>query len=855
MRRFVTSVLFLLFAIPFGASISGCHHAVAPTYCNGENSGVQVGQTTTLDLEPRLTGISLNQGQIGQANQPSGKDCKGNAASVTGTVYATSNISIADVQPNSGRLCGGSWNRNTGGGIADFTFCTPTTQSGIAYLTASSGGVVSNPIPVFIHPVVTSIVLGPAGNCTTDPASNCTYDTTQANGCSPTPAVLPAGVSVYNGLQCVSQGQSTQLVARAYGAVAAFAITSYSITAGTATFHTSAQSLAAGEAVTLSGFPTSIFLNGQSVTVLSAGLTTTTFEAAVTGATTVASTTEAGSGTGPSTGVNNISCLVGPLTFSAQNASTVTIDNTQTIPGLATAAQPGSTTINAAISQASSTAGFFATCPPASIVFTATGSTTAPTAPITVNQNQTATFTTTVTDTRGNPITSLPLTYISTTPTTLPIASNNITPPYPGSAAITANCIPPNCNSAPFNEIGLYGTGVSISSNPIQINAVGTNFNTVLYMASSNSQYLLPFDFTLTTQAAPIRLPYVPNSFQLSTDQTSIYMGTPNEIMVFSTTNNSLAKEDASISGTVLSVSPDSSLVVITDPVRQLIYLYSSGYSITGEYGGVGVSATWSADSQTVYIPTTDGRLLVYSRFTGWTSIPLTTPATNVAVTVPNAGIYMAQTSSIDVRTNCPVTTISGTGLNQTTTNVFYPDLGPVAVPATSVAATNDGLHIFGVNASNFTDITTNKKGGACPVPFTSAPGNPLPLGVTATTVNQLLTTSDSAYAFVTYTGGTSTTVPEYIQSTTAGIPGTLTQIPLKTYTTAPGNPVAGVISADNNTFYVSGGLDGLVHRLLRGTNGFTDSQAPINPLLPAASGTGYAIPNFLAQKPRKSTT
>ena len=103
--------------------------------------------------------------------------------------------------------------------------------------------------------------------------------------------------------------------------------------------------------------------------------------------------------------------------------------------------------------------------------------------------------------------------------------------------------------------------------------------------------------------------------------------------------------------------------------------------------------------------------------------------------------------------------------------------------------------------------------------------------------------------------GGASSTIPEYIQSTTAGVPGTLTQIPLATYTTAPGNPVTGVISADNNTFYVTGGLDGLVHRLVRGANGFTDSQSPINPLLPAFTGNGYAVPNFLAQKPRKSTT
>ena len=783
MRRFITSAVFVLFAVPFGVSVTGCHHAVAPTYCNGENSGVIVGQTTTLDLEPRLTGISLNQGQIGQANPPTAKDCKGNSASAGGTLYASSNITLVDVAPTTGRLCGGSWNRNTGGAIADFTYCTPTTQSGTAYLTASAGAVVSNPIPVYVHPVVTSIVLGPAStNCGTDPATNCGLDATQANGCAAAIPALPFGsngvqVQAYDGLSCLSQGSSTQLVARAYA------------------------------------------------------------------------------GTNISTPANNISCLVGPLTFGAQNPSIVSIDNTQTVPGLATAAAPGSTTVNATISQASSTAGFFSTCPPTQIVFSAAGAPlVAPTAPVTVNQNSTQSFVATVTDKNGVAITNIPLSYISTTPTTIPIASNSITPPFPGATAVTAICQPPGCNPSPFNEIGNFGNGTPITSNPIQVDAVGSNFNTVLYMASSNSQYLLPFDFTLTTQSVPIRLPYAPNSLQLSTDLTTIYMGTPNEIMIFSTANNTLSKEDATISGTVLAVSPDSGTVIVTDPVRALIYLYTSAGAITAEYGGVATSATWSPDSQTVYITTADKRLLVYSTFTGWTAISLPTPATNIAVTVPNAGIYLAEGATADVRTNCPQTTVNNPGLTATTSNIFYPDIAPVSLAATNLAATNDGLHIFGTNTTSFTDVTTNKKGGGCPVVFTSSPGAPLPLGVAATAITGLLTTSDSAYAFVTYTG-TGAAVPQYTQSATTGIPGTLTKVPLATYTSAPIAPVSGVISADNNTLYVGTTGDNLVHRLIRGTTGFTDSQTPINPQLPAFTGSGFATPNFLAQKPRKSTT
>jgi len=73
------------------------------------------------------------------------------------------------------------------------------------------------------------------------------------------------------------------------------AITSYSINGNVATFNTSIppRSLAAGETVTLNGFATSTFLNGQVVTVSATGLTTTQFQAALSH-TNVATTVEPG---------------------------------------------------------------------------------------------------------------------------------------------------------------------------------------------------------------------------------------------------------------------------------------------------------------------------------------------------------------------------------------------------------------------------------------------------------------------------------------------------------------------------------------------------------------------------------
>ena len=99
-----------------------------------------------------------------------------------------------------------------GGGIPDYTVCNPTNKSGTAYVSASADGVTSNPLPIFVHPVVTSIVLGgPSSNCTTDPTTACCPIATVG---SPTAPPYPAN-------SCFSQGKTAQLVARVYAGTGA----------------------------------------------------------------------------------------------------------------------------------------------------------------------------------------------------------------------------------------------------------------------------------------------------------------------------------------------------------------------------------------------------------------------------------------------------------------------------------------------------------------------------------------------------------------------------------------------------------------------------------------------------------
>ena len=239
----------------------------------------------------------------------------------------------------------------------------------------------------------------------------------------------------------------------------------------------------------------------------------------------------------------NITCKVGHLTFAAQSTSVVTIDEN----GVATAQQPGSTVISANLTQAGSSAGFFSTCPPVSITLNVpnTGGLTN----VTVNQNNTQPLSATALDINGKTLTRLALDFLSTTPTTIPAASTGtVTPTFPGAASITAICQPPNCNPSPNNQIGLFGNGKPVASNPVNVTTPGAN-STQLWIGSTQSRYILPIDFTNQVTSAPVRLPYAPNSMVISNDGSTIYMGTPTELMVFNAGTNGLTREDTLVAG------------------------------------------------------------------------------------------------------------------------------------------------------------------------------------------------------------------------------------------------------------------------------------------------------------------
>ncbi len=854
MRRFLTLVSLFALAIPVGVSISGCTRNPAANYCNGLGYGLTVDQVDYITLQPQVAGISLAYGQTTQAAAPQGFNCRNSGVSlgVNGVAWGTNNNQLVDISPT-GEICAGTWNRNTGGGIADYTYCNapnplPSTNGkpyGIAYITATADSVTSNPVEVFVHAPITALSLvGPSG--------------------------------------CLSQGQTAPLDVDAY-----------------------------------------YDLNGVKTLLCAPN----------------------------SSSVPDCSSAIGTPSYSVGTSSVASIE-AATVAGTEptiTAEQPGTTAITASIAGSGSAAGYFSVCPPASISVTLANGQTSGTVTQGVPQN----LTTTVLDTNGNPITGLTLDYQSTNPIDITASSGGtIATSFPGVASVYAICQPTDCNPAPINEFGLNGTGLSISSNPVSITTPGTASDYVWFAAPGQSQYFIPFQLVTGTLGSTVRLPYVPNSMLMDQTGTSLYFGSPHELMIYNTTTDALGTQNTSVPGVVLAVSPNNSQVLINDQARHLFYLYNVSGGTYSTFPGMGNAAAWTPDSKTLYItdnadlntpascPTqlitghTD-TLYVYNVATGWNTYPLppsplppdaipscttppnvapSAPMQTPAITIPGVGAYL-RGSPTDAHTWCPSGTV-GNAASMT----FYPQGDSESVQSDALAATDDGQHILSAEWMSGGGIELNDIGisiptvaqangiatpAQCPVTTTGSGSSQvqtlLPLlikgsftqtpltSIDATSsVNQVVTGATpvaagqalgTPLAFVTYSASAppasgNALLPYYIPGS-GGAAGTVGYVTLNTASGIPAvtAPIVGAFSPDDSYFFVSTAGDNEIH-LISIPNTITSSSVPtdteqISPNLSACtpvsaggndagctySGSGTVVPaTAIAVKPRPVT-
>ncbi|MGA2251732.1 hypothetical protein [Terracidiphilus sp.] len=820
MRRFLTLVCLLVLAVPAGITIAGCTRNPDGNYCNGLGYGPKITELSYITLGPQFTGISLAFGQTRQSNAPSAFTCKNTAFSASTYSYGTTNNRLVDISPT-GNMCAGTWNRNSGGGIADFTICSAPSPLpdngnlpyGIAYETAAADGVTSNPVPVYVHAPVTSITLvGPQ--------------------------------------QCISQGVLAQLDSQA------------------------------------------CYSNNGTQQLLCAPSTITSAQYACPAL--------------PGATIPTCENSIGTMSYNVGSSAVATI-NAET--NQITAQLPGTTVITANIAGSGSTAGYFSTCPPKSISVTLNGATSG-----TVTQGVQQNLVTNVTDTQGNTITGLTLNYQSTNPQNLSVSSAGaITASFPGDASVYAICQPATCNPAPINEIGVFGTGLPISSNPVDITIPGSASAFVWYGAPNQSQYFVPFELLSGTPGNTVRLPYVPNSMLMDRLGTNLYFGSEIELMVYSAVSNTISGQFTGIPGVVLGVSPTDSSVLVNDQKRQLFYLFTpSSSAVTATFGGMGVNAQWTPDAQTLYVTDSAAAnnlpanvtagitahtdtLYVFNANTGWTTYPLncsngapttanpcissssntSNGAQSIAIMVPSVGAYFSGSPTV-AHTWCP----QGNA-GQYNSILFYPQNAEagdsVAENTDQLAATVDGNHILGATYTgtagasapiNFTDIDVKVPpvpSYSCLPPDVSATypglGDPLQplllshtvtneqIAVDATQVNQVVTSpaavtngtaaSSQSLTFVTYngtpaSGSDNATLPYYLQTAgSTASPGTLGSVtfscvlPTPPSTVQPPStclyqqqasyataPIAGAFSADNTLFFVSTAGDNFVHTI-----------------------------------------
>jgi hypothetical protein len=475
------------------------------------------------------------------------------------------------------------------------------------------------------------------------------------------------------------------------------------------------------------------------------------------------------------TSVPDCTAALGTLNYSVNTPNIASIlTNTTTNQVSIEAGLPGTTLITASVAGSSSSAGTFTTCPPKSItVQLANGATSG-----TITQGVTQNLNTTIVDTNGVQITGLALTYQSTDPIDISAASSGtIKTSFPGVASVYAICEPSACNPSPISDIGLYGTGLPLASNPVTITTPGTASDYVWFAAPGQSQYVVPIELLTGSVGSTILLPYVPNSMVMDQLGTNLYFGSAHELMIYNIASHSITGLNISVPGVVLAVSPNNQTVLINDQIRQLFYIYNvSGGSYT-TFGGMGNAAAWTPDSNTLYI--TDNaalnnaaegitghsdKLYVYNSNTGWTEFPSPlspsafspSPLTNSlppgvlpgetlpsplpgnvaisstvqtpAITIPSVGAYL-RGNPTEAHTWCP----SGT-VGDYSSMLFYPEPGPDTVPVQSdvLTATTDGLHIL---SSAFVggNVTLNDIGVT--VPASVCPG----VGVETPAVNGVL--------------------------------------------------------------------------------------------------------------------
>ncbi len=811
MQRFFTLVALLLFALPVGLSVTGCVTNVSQ-YCNNLGYGAKTGQVYSVHFASGVsaTGISLGYGQSTNVGTISAEDCKGTTVGVGITTYGTSNLQLADISPV-GSVCAGTWNRLSPGGIPDFTICTPPATHGTATITASTAGIVSNPLTVYVHPPVSAITVN------------------KPTGCVPSgqhgPNLLnETSVFDQNGNLMPSQGANNEIGFITYAAN----------TPGIVTINNTnvTGTTGGGSTPTLLGDTTANQPGGTVITATIAGTSGDSVgTSSAAGYFYTCPPTSIALSLPSSTGVPNPD---GSITVTAGNPQTITASIIDNAPGHGdvsiTPTSGNSPDYTSSLPQQVTVAatGAVSSALPGLATVTAICQPGAPTAATSTSSSASSSST-------GSSCNPTPLNKLGTFGTGLPIVANPLLVRSPGVGSTLLWAASPN--SREFTPFDL---------------SLGTGGAPILLPYPPNSMVLDPNGTTLYFGSYRALMTYSALNNSPGTQDTTV----PGVVLAVAPANNQV----------VIADQLRKIIYLYTPAVAGSGATSSTSNSSVTSIGGLATHAAYSPDGKNVYIVGPD-TLYVHNLVSGWSHYPLTGTGTtancpldntnsnpfcspDVAITVPAVAVFTSG-APVSARSFCPDTT--------TTPVTFNPVAATVnGSSADHLSATPDGLHLLGATTSGVSDIT-HSAGGGLIAPIGPCPGV-LPgtagalaiqttlrqialTGITPAQIDQVLAAPDSSKAFITYMAGTATgLLPVYTPST-----GLISNVQLTAGALAP---IAGSFSPDATSFFVSTTGDNLIHVVNSST--LKDAQQ-LNPQL--TDSNGAAVPaQFIVTKGRPTT-
>ena len=837
MRRFLTLVCFLCLAIPAGVSFSGCTRNPGENYCNGLGYGAGVNDLYSITLKPTSGSLSMAYGQTKQSNAPTGYTCKGDTVSVTSYSYGTTDSSIVDVSPTGG-LCAGTWNRNTGGGVSDYTICTandPTTTYGssskklpygYAYITASAKGVTSNSVLVYVHAPVTSLSLAQTtGAC---------YSQGETYG--------PLQVSAY---YTDSTGTSQQLCSATAGTYPAC-----SDSIGTLTYSMGTSTVATIDSTTnmvTAAMPGTTLINATVADSTStAGSFSTcppkSIKLTLPDGTTSGSLTKGVSETLTTTVTDTKGNTISGLSLDYQ--STEIEDITASSAGAVSAIYPGSASI-------------YAVCQPSSC----------------------------------NPA---PTGYTGIYGTGLPVSSNKVSITIPGTASQYVWYAAPG-SSRYFNSVEMLTGEVG---SPIKMTYVPNSMamdkgGDSLYFGSSNGMMIYSATsnaYVSTVSSTPgVVLAVSPdNSYVVINDQSK-------EIFyVYSVSAGSVTSTYGGLGASAV-FSPDDKTLYISDSKAlggdhaDKLYVYNSSTGWSTYSGSTDIAAATGYSSSSTCSSTSTAKC---SR-----SMAMTIPSAGVFISgtstishthCPSGTIgdntdflYYPLADTVPVATDILATAIDTAETDTASSPAKHSHiLGAllntdgtaslsdtyITIPNTTPGSTCPG--VYDTSTSAYED-TYPALGGALTA-LTTSPSvltSGTSVSITATDLNQIVVSPSSSYAFLTYSGSTTGAKLPYYQPASSAV-GSLSYLSLTDSTTPTITaPVAAAFSPDNKILFVSTSGDNKVHYIYfdttHCTSGVPCDYKQITPALPACTsddngctntGSGYVPATIITVKPRATT-